>query len=53
MDPKDGLIVAYAHGPERFVIRFDESTAPNAQLLNTNPWVDFSGEVPKLFPKLK
>ncbi|MCY1547738.1 hypothetical protein D9M68_838100 [compost metagenome] len=53
MDPKDGLIVAYAHGPERFVIRFDESTAPNAQLLNTNPWVDFSGEVPKLFPKLQ
>lgn len=53
MDPKDGLIVAYAHGPERFVIRFDESTAPNAQLLSTNPWVDFSGEVPKLFPKLK
>ncbi|MWL86882.1 hypothetical protein GA566_05490 [Cupriavidus sp. SW-Y-13] len=52
MDPKDGLIVAYAHGPESFVIRFDETTAPNAQLLNTNPWVDFTGPVPTLRTKV-
>ncbi|KGH25475.1 hypothetical protein [Comamonas testosteroni] len=52
MDPKDGLIVAYAHGPESFVIRFDESTAPHAELLNTNPWVDFTGLVPTLRTKV-
>ena len=48
MDPTDGLIVAFAHGPERFTIRFDEPTAPHAQMLNTNAWVDFTGPVPKL-----
>lgn len=53
MDPKDGLIVAYAHGPERFVIRFEESTAPHAELLNTNPWVNFTGPVPTLLDKVK
>lgn len=53
MDPKQGLIVAYAHGPDNFTIRFDEPSVPNAHLLNTNPWVDFSGETPKLFDKVK
>lgn len=52
MDARQGLIVAYAHGPENFVIRFEESTIPNAQLLNTNPWVDFTGPVPTLKPKV-
>jgi hypothetical protein len=44
--------VAYAHGPESFTIRFDESSVPHAELLDTNPWVDFSGEVPQLFSKI-
>lgn len=48
MDPKQGLIVAYAHGPERFTIRFEEASVPYAHLLDTNPWVDFTGEVPTL-----
>lgn len=48
MDPKQGLIVAFAHGPENFVIRFDEPTIPHGHLLNTNPWVDFTGSVPTL-----
>ena len=52
MDAKQGLIVAYAHGPEEFVVRYDEPTAPHADLLNTNPWVDFSGDMPTLFNKL-
>lgn len=52
MDPKDGLIVAFAHGPERFTIRFDEPTAPHANQLNTNAWVDFTGPVPKLRDKV-
>lgn len=53
MDPKQGLIVAYAHGPERFVIRFDEPSAPHANMLNTNLWVDFSGATPRLFDNVK
>lgn len=52
MDPEKGLIVAYAHGPEKFVIRFEEPTAPYRELLNTNPWVDFSGDEPKLRDKV-
>lgn len=52
MDAKQGLIVAYAHGPEEFVVHYDEPTAPHANLLNTNPWVDFSGGMPTLFDKI-
>ncbi|GFE77433.1 hypothetical protein NTCA1_50820 [Novosphingobium sp. TCA1] len=52
MDPRKGIIVAYAHGPESFVIRFEERTARNAHHLNTNPWVDFSGDVPTLRNKV-
>jgi len=52
MEPKQGLIVAFAHGPESFTIRFDEPSAANAVLLNTNPWADFSGEIPKLYDKV-
>lgn len=53
MDPQQGLIVAYAHGPKTFVMRYDEPAVPNAKLLGTNDWVDFSGDVPKLREKLK
>lgn len=52
MDAKQGLVVAYAHGPEEFDMHYDEPTAPNPQLLNTNPWVDFSGDMPTLFDKI-
>lgn len=51
MDPTHGLIVAFAHGPENFVIRFEDPSVPNADMLNTNPWVDFSGALPKLRDK--
>lgn len=53
MTPSQGLIVAFAHGPENFVIRFEEPSVPHAELLNTNPWLDFSGETPKLVDKVK
>lgn len=53
MDPEQGLIVAYAHGPESFVIRFDEPGIPHAELLNTNAWVDFSGDMPELRESVK
>lgn len=52
MEPKQGLIVAFAHGPESFTIRFDEPSAANAILLDTNPWVDFTGDVPKLYDRV-
>ncbi|ALF90371.1 MULTISPECIES: hypothetical protein [Ralstonia solanacearum species complex] len=51
MDPSHGLIVAYAHGPETFAIRFGEPGIPHAELLNTNAWVDFSGDIPRLLDK--
>lgn len=51
LDPEQGLIVAFAHGPERFTVRFEEPTVPHAELLNTNAWVDFSGDIPKLREK--
>ena len=47
-DLLQGLIVAFAHGSERFVIRFEEPSVAHADLSNTNAWADFSGEVPKL-----
>ncbi len=48
LDPEYGLVVAYAHGPKNFVIRYDEPSVEGAELLNTNPWIDFSGATPKL-----
>ncbi|WP_421535907.1 hypothetical protein [Priestia sp. D3YE.R1] len=53
MDPKQGLIVAFAHGPKNFKVRFEGSDVKHAELLNTNPWVDFSGDTPKLHEKVK
>lgn len=53
MDPPNGLIVAYAHGPESFVIRFEEPSVRNAELLNTNAWVDFSDDMPRLREKVQ
>ena len=52
MAPKRGLIVAFAHGPESFTIRFEESAVPHSELLNTNAWVDFIGDMPKVHAKV-
>ncbi len=48
LDPKYGLVVAFAHGPEHFVMRYEEPSVEGTKLLNTNPWIDFTGETPKL-----
>ena len=48
LDPEHGLVVAYAHGPQNFVMRYEEPSIEGAELLGKNPWIDFSGEVPKL-----
>lgn len=48
LDSEYGLVVAYAHGPKNFVMRYEEPSVEGAELLNTNPWIDLSGETPKL-----
>ena len=53
LDPEHGLVVAYAHGPKTFVMRYEEPSVMGAELLNTNPWIDFTGETPKLLKDLK
>lgn len=48
LDPEYGLVVAHAHGPNNFVMRYEEPSVQGAELLGTNSWVDFTGKVPKL-----
>lgn len=43
-----GLTVAHAHGPQHFVMRYDDPSVAGADVLGTNPWIDFSGDRPKL-----
>ncbi|MBU2704495.1 hypothetical protein KCM76_00780 [Zooshikella marina] len=52
-DTEQGLIVAYAHGPKNFVMRYEEPSVAGAELLNNNPWIDFTGKMPKLLNKVK
>ena len=48
LDPEYGLVVAHAHGPEKFVMRYEEPSVDGAKLLGTNSWIDFSGSNPIL-----
>jgi hypothetical protein len=43
-----GLTVAYAIGPKDFHMRYDDLSVVGADVLGTNPWVDYTGSVPKL-----
>jgi hypothetical protein len=47
-DAPAGLVVAYAHGPEHFVMRYEAPSVPGHETLGGNPWVDFSGPSPAL-----
>ena len=40
-DAPHGLVVAYAHGPTQFVMRYEDSSVAGAETLNDNPWIDF------------
>lgn len=51
--PVDGVAVGIAHGPWKFVIRHEEPSVPNSQLLGTNPWIDYRGDIPRLKNKVK
>ena len=48
LDSEYGLVVAYAHGPKNFAMRYEEPSVEGARLLGTNSWIDLTGEVPKL-----
>lgn len=48
LDSEYGLVVAYAHGPKNFVMRYEEPSVEGAELLGTNSWIDFTGKAPKL-----
>lgn len=50
-DAKYGLVVAYAHGPKHFVMRYEDSSVQGAETLGKNPWIDFSQDTPQLFSK--
>lgn len=53
LDPEYGLVVAHAHGPKSFVMRYEEPSVNGARLLGTNSWIDFSGESPALLEKAR
>lgn len=44
----DGVFVAYAHGPRNFVVRYADESVENAELLGTNPWLEFASGAVKL-----
>lgn len=47
-DAPHGLVVAYAHGPTQFVMRYEDSSVAGAETLNDNPWIDFGASGPRL-----
>jgi hypothetical protein len=47
-DAADGLVVAYAHGPASFVMRYEDPSVDGAGTLNDNPWIDFNAARPVL-----
>lgn len=50
-DAPDGLVVAYAHGPESFVMRYEDPSVDGAGTLNDNPWIDFGASGPTLLAR--
>lgn len=52
-DAPHGLVVAQAHGPRHFVMRYDAPGLNASILLNDNPWIDFSAHPPRLLDRAK
>jgi hypothetical protein len=52
-DAANGLVVAYAHGPEHFVMRYEDHSVEGHQTLGDNPWIDFTTTEPVLMTKPK
>ena len=51
-DAKYGLVVAFAHGPKKFVMRYEDPGVKLNKWMGKNPWIDFSGDTPKLLEKI-
>jgi hypothetical protein len=47
-DADYGLVVAHAHGPEHFIMRYEEPSINWPETLNGNPWIDFTSDIPVL-----
>lgn len=47
-DAADGLVVAHAHGPQSFVMRYEDPSVAEAGTLAGNPWIDFNSARPAL-----
>ncbi|WP_375748102.1 hypothetical protein [Vibrio sp. HN007] len=47
-DADYGLVVAHAHGPENFIMRYEDPSVNWSDSLGANPWIDFSKEIPVL-----
>lgn len=48
LNSENGILIAYAHGPRNFVVRYYDTSIDSSELLGTNPWLDFSGKTPIL-----
>jgi hypothetical protein len=47
-DASHGLVVAYAHGPKHFVMRYEDPSVDGHETLGLNPWIDFTKPQPVL-----
>ena len=52
-DAPNGLVVAYAHGPKHFVMRYDDDSVEGFETLGENPWIDFTIPEPELLTEPK
>jgi hypothetical protein len=52
-DAEHGVVVAFAHGPENFVMRYEDPSVDGFETLNGNPWIDFSTHPPALLERAK
>jgi hypothetical protein len=50
-DARHGLVIAHAHGPEQFVMRYEDPSVENSKTLNGNPWIDFESHPPVLLDR--
>ena len=51
-DSAHGLVVAYAHGPEQFIMRYQDESVDWSETLGGNPWIDFSEKTPLLLSEV-
>ncbi len=53
LDSEYGLVVAFAHGPEKFVMRYQDPGVKLDKWMGENPWIDFSNKAaPKLLENI-